>query len=259
MADASTFLLDPAPIVEAIVDIQCELSPSLNHGAFQSAAQKVFADQYPEFRTAFVHEQNFSFKPGKQPQTAVRQSVRGYQSLSRDKKQIVQSRFDGFSFNRLAPYTSLDHYLPEIARCWRVYCGFAEPVVVRRIALRYINRVVLPLDSNGRVIVDNFIRTGPVLPEPNDMGLTLTSFTHHHQMAQTETGNMANVVLAAQPPGPKELPVILDIDAFRPVNLPPLDWEKFMPIITSLRTLKNRLFRYNLKDACLSFSQPPSP
>jgi uncharacterized protein (TIGR04255 family) len=217
----------------AIVDIQCALSPSLNRGAFHSAAQKVFADQYPEFRTAYVHEQNFTFGLGKAPQAATRQTVRGYQSLTRDKKQIVQSRFDGFSFNRLAPYTTLDDYLPEIARCWALYCGFAAPVVVRRIALRYINRVALPLDAKGRVDVTNFIRTGPVLPQPNDMGLMLTGFLQHHQMTEVETGNMATVVLAAQPPEEKQLSVILDIDAYRPVNLPPLEWGNIVPIISA--------------------------
>ncbi len=258
MSDQSSFQLERAPIVEAILDIHCDLPPKINRGSFQSAAQRVFADSYPEFRTAFLAQHELAIEPGKQPRAAVHQSVRGFQALSRDKKQIVQSRFDGYSFNRLAPYTSLDDYLPEMKRCWEVYRNFAEPVVVRRLGLRYINRVLLPL-TNGRVEIDQYIRSGPTLPPPsNGMKLTLSGFMHHHQVTESVTGNQANIILAAQPTENDKLPVVLDIEAFRQVKMSPMDWTAFVPIIASLRTLKNQLFRFTLTETCLTYLQQQS-
>ena len=43
----------------------------------------------------------------------------------------------------------LDEYLPEIERTWRFFVELASPVQVRRIRLRYINRILLPLASGG--------------------------------------------------------------------------------------------------------------
>lgn len=257
MPDQSLFQLERAPIVEAILDVHCDLPPKINRGSFQSAAQRVFADGYPEFRTSFLAQHELAIEPGKQPRAAVHQSVRGFQALSGDKKQIVQSRFDGYSFNRLAPYTSLDDYLPEMKRCWEAYRSFAEPVVVRRLSLRYINRILLPL-SNGRVEIDQYIRSGPTLPLSNGIKLTLSGFMHNHQVTEVVTGNQANIILAAQLPENDKLPVVLDIEAFRQVKLSPVDWTACVPIIASLRLLKNQLFRFTLTETCLTYLRQQS-
>ncbi len=252
--DPDPLRLAHAPIIEAIVDIHCDLPPNLNRGSFQSSAQKIFADQYPEFRTAFLHEQQIEIKPGKPAKSAVKQSVRGFQALSQDKKQIVQSRFDGFSFNRLAPYSSLDDYLPEIERCWALYSSFAQPVVVKRIALRYINRLMLPL-TDGKVIIEKYISGGPVLPR--GIPLTLTGFMHHHGFADPATRDAGHIILTAQPPENDRLPVVFDIEAYRAVQLPPMRWGDFLPAIASLRNLKNSIFNSTVTEEWLKFSQQP--
>ena len=260
MADIAGFRVPNAPIVEAIVDFRCDLSPALQRGVFQSNAQKAFADKYPEFRTAFFQESQIAVAPGKQPKGFVRQGVRGFQSHSRDKKQIIQSRFDGFSFNRLAPYSSLDDYLPEIQRCWEIYRDFANPVVIKRVALRFINRVHVPL-KEGRTDLDLFLRVGPMVPA-DQLKLSLGGFTHNNQFVEPATGNVANVVIATQKPieadGATKLILILDIDVFKGVNFPPADWSAIAQVIASLRVLKNEIFQYTLTKECLS-SQPPSP
>lgn len=244
--------LGSAPIIEAIFDVRCDLPPGIHRGAFHSAAQKAFGVSYPEFSAMLVHEQKFAIQPGKEPKAAARQTVIGYQLLSRDKKQVIQARFDGFGFNRLAPYTSLDDYLPEIRRNWDAYREFATPVVVRRIGLRYINRLSLPLDPNGKVSIGTFLRKGPSLPTTPDLPLMLTGFMHHQQFADLASGNEGNIILAAQPPAETLLPVIIDIEAFRKVELSPADWGTFEPIVASLRDLKNHLFKYTLTEECLN-------
>jgi uncharacterized protein (TIGR04255 family) len=259
MAEPSPLRLDRAPIVEAVVDIHCDLPPTINRGAFHSAAQKVFADQYPEFRTSMLHQEKIHIGKGGPERSQSRQMVSGYQSLSRDKKQIVQSRFDGFSFHRLAPYESLDDYLPEIQRCWEAYRAFAQPVIVRRIALRYINRIPLPL-TNKKVNIDFFLRNGPKLPPPMEGGeLTFTGFTHHHQIVDAKSGHGSNVILATQPADNDVLPLVLDLEVFHLLRLAPTEWPALSVIIGSLRALKNHIFRYTLTDECLTSLQPRSP
>ena len=72
---------------------------------------------------------------------SVRRGIQALQFLHADEKQLVQVRAQGFSFNRLAPYTSLDDYLPEIERTWHLFVGLASPVQIRVVQLRYINRI----------------------------------------------------------------------------------------------------------------------
>jgi uncharacterized protein (TIGR04255 family) len=251
----SPFRLEKAPIIEAVVNIVCDLPPTYNRGEFQSAAQKQFADKYPEFRT--IQEQHFAFALGVQPKSEVREAVRGYQAVATDKKQIVQSLFDGFSFNRLAPYGGLDDYLSEIGRCWDIYRGFARPVIVKRIALRFINRVPLPL-TEGKIDIERYLKVGPTVPD-GDIRLGLTGFTHENRVAELNSENLANVVLAAQPPEASVLPVIFDIDAYRNVRLAPEGFDTFMPIVSSLRALKNQIFRNTLTEECLRYLQQHLP
>lgn len=258
LPETSALILERAPIIEAVVDFHCDLPPALHRGHFHAAAQKVFADVYPEFRTSIVHEQQLAVQPGKQPKSSTRQLVRGYQSLARDKKQLVQSRFDGFSFHRLTPYSTLDDYLPEIQRCWDIYVQFAQVVVVKKIALRYINRLELPL-TDGAVNVGEFLNNGPVLPRVNQADMRLTGFMHQHQMLDMASKNEANVILAAQPAQPTVLPIILDVDVSRAVRLPPSNWTEFLPVVASLRSLKNDIFRHTLTPQCLRSYQQPSP
>jgi uncharacterized protein (TIGR04255 family) len=69
-----------------------------------------------------------------------------------------------FSFNRLAPYTTLDDYLPEIERAWLLYVDLVSPVQIRVIRLRYINRMLLPMPAN-QLDLDEFLEIGPRVPD----------------------------------------------------------------------------------------------
>lgn len=256
--EQSASKLHQAPIIEAVVDFTCDLPPSLHRGTFHSSAQKAFDENYPEFLTTMIHEQEFAVNAGKPTTLPSRQIVRGYQSISRDKKQLVQARFDGFSFHRLRPYTTLDDYLPEIKRCWEIYVQFAQVVIVKKIALRFINRIELPL-TNGGVNIETYLRNGPTLSKAPGSQMRLTGFMHQHQVIDLASKNEATIILAARPPEATVLPIVLDIDVLRAVRLAPSEWNSFLPVMDSLRSLKNVIFRDTLTSECLNSYQQPLP
>jgi uncharacterized protein (TIGR04255 family) len=160
----------------------------------------------------------------------------------------VQVRVQGYSFNRLAPYTSLDDYLPEIERTWRLFIAVASPLEVRRVRLRYINRILLPT-ADEQVDLDRYFRTGPRLPD--EESLILLGFLDRHLVVERETDNQVNIILTAQAMENGLLPVILDIEASRAETSEPADWASLLLRIQSLRELKNRVFRNTLTDQCL--------
>jgi uncharacterized protein (TIGR04255 family) len=248
------FKLPNAPIVEAVLDIECDLPPGLRIAALEDQARKRFRDRYREFRTQFVQLHEIATKQGEPPKLTVRHEMQALQFLQEDKKQIVQVRVQGFSFNRLAPYTSLDDYLPEIERTWRLYLALTSPIQVRIIRLRYINRILLPLLA-GRVELDSYFRVAPHLPDEDK--LTFIGFLNQHAAVEAETGHQVNIVLTAQAPEGDKIPVIFDncvvaVEAGEPEN-----WSWILAKIEALRHLKNHIFRKALTDSCLNLFRTP--
>jgi len=110
---------------------------------------------------------------------------------------LTKVRMQGFSFNRLAPYTSLDDYLPEIERTWGLFASIASPVQIRVVRLRYINRILLPL-TNGRVELEDYLKVGPRLPDEDR--LRFAGFLNQYAAVEIDTGHQVNIVLTSQPP-----------------------------------------------------------
>ena len=245
----SALRLTHAPIIEAVLDLHCELASNMDKKAFGELFKKTTGTRYPQQRTIHIHQQNIEFKEGEITSSQGIPSLKGYQHISLDGKQIVQTRFDGFSFNRLAPYSTLDEYLPEIYQCWSEYCEIAKPIRVRRIGLRYINRFLLPL-KNGQVSLSQYLKNSPKVPAGIDLKLSIGNLTHFNNVFDAETKNQANIILATQPVNDLKLPVILDIDTFVESDLQVDNWEVIKLKIESLRNLKNALFSFNLKPKC---------
>lgn len=247
-------LLNP-PIVEAVLDIECDLPPGQQLEALEEPARKALGDRYPKFHPQVFQEHLIEAKPEAPPKVSIRQGLQALQFLQDDEKQLVQVRVQGYSFNRLAPYTSLDDYLPEIERTWRVYLDLAKPVQIRLIRLRYINRILLPTVA-GRVQLDDYFNIAPRLPEEEK--LTLIGFLNQHTAEEVETGNQVNIILTAQSPEGERLPVIFDNAVAAPKPGEPEDWSWISSEIQVLRNLKNRIFRSALTKTCLDlFQQQP--
>ncbi len=244
--------LKAPPIVEAVLDIDCDMPPMLALDKLEASARDAFRDHYPKFRTQNVQALQVEAAADRAPNVTTRHSIQALRFLQEDEKQLVQVRAQGFSFNRLAPYSSLDDYLPEMERTWRSFLGLAAPIQVLVVRLRYINRFLIPL-VDGRVDLDEYLELGPRLPDENK--LTLAGFLHQHSAAEADTGNRVNIILTAQPQEYDKLPIILDIEAFRPGNGDPSNWTEIQSKIQSLRLLKNAVFENSLTDQCLNLFQ----
>ncbi len=243
-----------APIIEAVVDIDCDLPPSLNLHALRAPSEEAFQDRYPKFRQQVIQE-HVILQPGDSPpEVSVCQRDGALQFVSEDEKQLIQFRPNGFSFNRLAPYRSLDDYLPEIEAGWEVFLRLAKPVLVRKIGIRMINRIDLPL-AGGNVDFGRFLMVPPRMPDTG-APLSFLGFLDQQLVMDPETGNRANIIRTTELPQGDKLPLILDLDVFVPCETDPGDWPPIRGRLDSLRSLKNRIFRNSITPECLNlFSQ----
>jgi uncharacterized protein (TIGR04255 family) len=243
------------PIIEAVVDIDCDMPPGQDFAALEQTVRDVFRPEYPKFRKAFVQTHQFEQKPDQPPKMSGQHSIQAYQFLHDDEKQLAQVRAQGFSFNRLAPYTSLDDYLPKIQQAWKLFISVASPVQIRAVRLRYINRIMLPLAANGAVNLDDYLKIGPQLPD--EQRFTLTGFLNQQSAVEFATGNQINIILTGQPIENGKAPVILDITVAGAAKAEPQNFAWLLGEIQSLRALKNHIFTSTLTEPCQKLFQQP--
>ena len=59
---APNFKLLHPPIVEAVLDVDCDMSPAFDLAALEKTSREAFRDQYPKFRPQFLEEHQIEQK-----------------------------------------------------------------------------------------------------------------------------------------------------------------------------------------------------
>jgi len=181
-----------APITEAVIDFRVQLPEGFSSQKLEQAARRI-EGEYPNraaLRTVHAKLEMGAgvLKPG------IKQSEVGFLVKSVDEKTQAQFRLNGFTLNRLEPYTSWEEIYPETRRLWRLFVEVAEPVAVVRLAARYINRLKLPLPVAD---LREFLIEPPRIPErlPQAVLAYLTRLVIHDSSLQQS----AIVTLSSEP------------------------------------------------------------
>lgn len=224
-----------APITEALLDIRVRLPAAIDLqrlATFQATVQ----DRYPQRRERSSWQGGVEIKAG--GLAVVRQSggLDGYLFTSADGRQIVQARLDGFTFNRLKPYDKWETFRDEARQLWERYLKVATPELVSRVALRYINRLNLPLPLKD---FKEYIFTTPEIAPNLPQGLS--SFFMRLVIPQEKSKSIVIITETMEPPGESRLPLIFDIDVFREATFDPAGQE-IWEVMEQLRELKNEIF-----------------
>lgn len=231
------------PIIEAVIDIDCDFKVPLDLKAIETQVRKELARSYPKLKPVVVQDHRFE-----QNQYSMKSGLAAFQFLKNDEKQIVQFRTEGFSFNRLAPYTTLDDYLPQVKKNWEIYRKLARPSQIKAIRLRYINRILLPL--SGSIDLSKYISNSPQTADPKRLGLL--GFLDQYIAVDKRTGNQAHSIITLEPAVGDKLPLIFDNGVVAVVSQKPEDWLEIRKRITQLRELKNHVFQHTLTKECLN-------
>ncbi len=228
-----------APLTEAVLDIRVELLSEITLqelAKVQSGQEK----QYPKKDESLLVVGQMSM--GSQVSASASQTPNGYRFTSQDNRQIFQARIDGFTFSRLAPYETWDSFRDEARRLWELYRPIAKPKNITRLALRYINKLDLPLPLGD---FKDYLRTVPEISP--DMTQGLSGYFMQLQLPQADLDALLvlNQTLIP-PPEPSIVSVVLDFDLFCKDNVPNEDqdiWKRF----EVLRKRKNKVF-----EACIT-------
>jgi len=227
--------LGNAPIIEAIIDFRVKLPPEFNPGGF-STLSKTISSRYPKSEPRKLITGTFGMKENKPfinlPEM---KGIQGYIYKTEDEKNVAQFRIDGFTFSRLKPYTEWENIISEARSLWGKYYDQSSPELISRIAVRYINKLDLPIAMKK---FEEYLTAPPQIPEslPQEVSQFLTRVVIHKADI---TANIIQTLDRSQKP--KHLGVILDIDVYK-TSQKGIDESSLWTEFERLRNMKNLVF-----------------
>lgn len=228
-----------APITEALIDLRVQLPAERGLADLEQVHVRE-ANFYPQKRSLVtVHAK---IRAGREASAQADQEQHGIILESQDKRHICQLQLGGFTLSRLAPYETWESLRTEARRLWNIYREIAQPTKVTRIAVRYVNRLDLPLPLKD---FRDFFRTVPEVSPALPQGLS--GLFMQLQIPQSDISCMLILNETLVPPARAEVvSVVLDIDLFRQESLPPDD-EEVWGLFEVLHARKNEVF-----EACIT-------
>lgn len=234
------------PITEALLDIRVSLPPDVTLDHLATYYEEV-KDTFPSKEPRIAWTGGFEFKPGVAPKiTAPSGGPHGYFFRSPSENKLIQVRRDGFTFNKLKPYTNWPQFSEEAKTHWERYKRIAKPYQVTRLALRYINRIEIPLPlKDFKEYTLTIPDIAPGLPN------AMSSMFMQLVVPDEKIGATAIITETVEPlkEGQSLLGFIFDIDVFRKISAQPDD-NKIWEIMEDLRAFKNQIFKKSLTDKC---------
>jgi uncharacterized protein (TIGR04255 family) len=225
-----------APITEAIIDCRIKAPVGFNVEAFQPLRTKI-ADGYPDCKEQRGFETEIKIERGQVSQSAKHHGMVGLIFRSAGGEKIVQFRIDGFTFSRLSPYTSWDEIFPEAFRLWKIYLDLVSPDFITRIAVRYINKMRIPLPLSD---FSDYLFAPPVVPP--ELPRQVATFLTRIVIPKSDFGADAVITQALERPTEQNfVTIILDIDVYRAKQYEVND-DTVKREFEELHQLKNRIF-----------------
>jgi uncharacterized protein (TIGR04255 family) len=231
-----------APITEALIDFRVEFFSEVTLASLMEVQSCVEPD-YPIVENIILAQGQF--QAGSSVSASASQRDLGYRFSSNDRKRILQTRLDGFTFSQLEPYHNWGTLQSETQRLWEVYRSVTKPKTVQRVAVRYINRLDLPIDSSGFLDFKDYLQTVPEVSPALSQGLS--DYFMQLQIPQEDLQASLIINEAMLPPLSQDtVSVLLDIDLFSTVEFA-ADSDAIWSLLEKFRDRKNEVF-----EACIT-------
>jgi uncharacterized protein (TIGR04255 family) len=233
-----------APITEALIDLRVEMPDISSEVALSllKGIQHGIESEYPVREDIVTIQSEFQSSPSFT--TTTTQTQIGFRFLSEDKKQIFQARLDGFTFSRLSPYKDWATLKDEAKRLWELYKSATYPKSVNRVAVRYLNRLDLPLPMDD---FKDYLRTVPEVSP--DLPQGLSDYFMRLIIPQSDLGAwvvLQEALIPSPPDVDNVVSVVLDIDLVCEVSCSPSE-NSYWDMLERLRVRKNEIF-----EACIT-------
>lgn len=239
-----------APITEALIDIQVQYAAPITLEKLREFGETL-KGEFPHVTSRNIVEALLTANPDQPAATKFdsKQSTVGYMWLSPDKKDVFQGRLDGFTFSRLKPYQNWQTLRESTRNMWDRFTNGTGVTQVKRIALRYINQLDLPIGPKG-LRFEDYLETFPVSGTSKVEDEDIDQFIMRLVLPQKDLNASLVLTEALLPPQiPGHASVILDLDLFREnLNIPAAS-NDIWDILEEFRIRKNRFFEASITNS----------
>lgn len=228
-----------APITEAVIAF--DFADSVQKDSVLKAVDKLkkryeFADE--ETTTKITVET-------KTAKTNVEQAWAGVKLSSGDRADVALCRQSLFVCSRLAPYPTWEKFRDRAQQDWQIWKTAVGPHQIKRIGLRYVNRIDIPVPE-GRFKIEDYLNFSANLPEGRDVPISSYAM---QVVRPLEEDNLHVILNSATVPSSLVgyASLGLDIDVFREKDVPLRD-DELWSLVEKMRTQKNLIFERCITD-----------
>jgi uncharacterized protein (TIGR04255 family) len=177
----------------------------------------------------------------------LQQQLQGYRVKSVDQADILIIFADGIAVSRIPPYPGWEHLYERAHAAWAQWRKDVVASTPKRLGIRYINRLDVPIKQAALIDTDDYLRFSPRIPEfskqpVNGFWMQATRPTDIEHWSTTITS-----YTASPPPLIDHVSLVLDIDVFRTEQIPRRDPDLWS-CIEAARSLKNAIFESCITD-----------
>lgn len=232
-----------APIREAIIDIRVKPATNFYVSEFKALKGK-FSENFPIMEERQAFSASINFGPGKPNLQEENNELDAIIFRSEDQNEVLQFKKQGFTLNKLKPYTTWKDIMGKAQEAWSYYVEASLPIAITRIAARYINHILIPIDSNLEEYLENAPKVPPKGPRFFDGALSrIKLFDPEYDI----NVNLTQTIESRE----NKAAIILDIDAFKKREYD-LNDESMWKDFTDLREMKNKIFFSSLTEKAIN-------
>ncbi len=251
------------PIVEAIFHLVVERDSDFDREVLNEYA-KYITENFPDFsqeeKRFIKNDVTFKLDDLDNITSSVSNILEGYMLSSNDKAKVIQANTSSFSFSKLQPYETWDIFYKEANIFWGKYFEITSASRVKRLSLRYLNRIMVPSEKKA-INLQDYIK---ICPEVSD-DLSMTISGYFMQIALDSKTYYPSRAIVNQTVGGEVngdtnddstfIPLIFDIEVFQDVDLYVQDSSIKSIFVDNLRPFKNDIFFKSVTNKSQEFFQ----
>lgn len=235
-----------SPLIEAVIHWQAhamtELEPEI--------LKKELTQRLPDYPT--IHSQ---YEHGIQVETLIRQDTDqssnvqhrtswvGFRLENESKNRVIQFTQTGIAISSVGNYESWETFHQEALNLWSLFHELAEPRIINRLGVRYINKIIIEEKENPSTYLKTVQQNNFSLPLQRD------TFFYQDTYKIPNCPYSINWVCTQQSEANQQF-LIVDIDVFIS-PLPDLEKSSLIKHLNKIRWLKNKIFFNSITNTAL--------
>lgn len=174
----------------------------------------------------------------------LKQSPGKVQFPSEDGKQLVGVGQDQISVHVMSPYPGWENFRSKILEALDAYRRIAEPTGIKRIGLRYINKIELPGDKP--IDLNTFFVSAPSFPD--GFQGQMVNFVSRREFVYNDTPIKMLLTFASMQAATGKFNFLLDLDMIWEQREEPLSLDRAIEMVDDLRARERDAFEFLITD-----------